>query len=186
MTLAVTLTTPRLVLRPFVPEDAAAVQRFVSDRAVAGMTSTIPHPYPEGAAAAWIRSVGESIARGDALVLALTTPADGLVGAAGLHVDAVHAKAELGYWIGRPHWNRGFATEAAAALVAHGFRALRLERIHARFMVRNPASGRVLAKLGFQREGLLRRDLYRFGEFIDCELWADLRDDFLARAAAQP
>jgi ribosomal-protein-alanine N-acetyltransferase len=175
------LTTARLLLRPFAVADAAAVHRAVGDREVAAMTASIPHPYPDGAARAWIVGQPEAFARGESCVLAITLPAAGVVGAIGLHFEAAHAKAELGYWIAREHWNRGYATEAARALLTHGFGPLQLERVFARCMTRNRASARVLAKLGFVREGILRHELFRFGEFHDCELHALLRTEFAAR-----
>ena len=181
-----TLTTARLVLRPFGPADATAVHRYVSDRDVAATTASIPHPYPDGGALDWIEKEAQAAARGESVVFAVTAAPHGVIGAAGLRLEAAHAKAELGYWIGKPHWRHGYATEAAQAVVRYGFEQLHLERIHARFMTRNRASGRVLEKLGFTREGILRRDLFRFGEFVDCELWSLLREEFAARGAKEP
>jgi RimJ/RimL family protein N-acetyltransferase len=176
-----TLRTERLWLRPFTPADATDIHRYLSDRDVAGMTASVPHPYPDGAALAWIEKQAQAAARGESAVFAVTVKPHGLIGTIGLHVEAAHAKAELGYWIGKPHWGHGYATEASDAVVRYGFEELHLERIHARFMVSNPKSGRVLQKLGFKREGLLRRDLFRFGEFVDCELWSLLREEFAAK-----
>jgi RimJ/RimL family protein N-acetyltransferase len=180
------LTTQRLVLRPFAPTDAMAVQRHVSVRDVAATTASIPHPYPDGGALHWIEMQAQEAARGESLHFAITATPHGIVGAVGLRLEAAHAKAELGYWVGKPHWRQGYATEAAQAVVRYGFEQLHLERIHARFMTRNRASGRVLEKLGFTREGILRRDLFRFGEFIDCELWSLLREEFAASDAMAP
>lgn len=180
------LTTERLVLRPFARSDAAALHRQVSDREVAASTASIPHPYPDGAALSWIEKQAQEAARGESLVFAITLAPHGVVGAVGLRIEAAHAKAELGYWIGKPHWRQGYATEAAQAVVRFGFEQLHLERLHARFMAHNRASGRVLEKLGFTREGILRRELFRFGEFIDCELWSLLREEFAARDAKPP
>lgn len=179
-----TLRTRHLLLRPFTPADAVAVHRAVGERDVAAMTASIPHPYPDGAALAWIEAQPAAFARGEAVILAITTAADGVVGAIGLQIEAAHAKAELGYWIGKQHWGRGFATEAARAALGHGFGALHLERIHARVMAGNRASARVLAKLGFTREGVLRRELFRFGAFVDCEVWSLLREEHAARGDA--
>ena len=148
---------------------------------MAATTASIPHPYPDGGGLAWIEKQQQAAARGESVVFAVTAAQHGVIGAIGLQLEAAHAKAELGYWIGKPRWHQGYATEAAQAVIRHGFEQLHLERIHARFMARNPASGRVLEKLGFTREGLLRRDLFRFGEFIDCELWSLLREEFAAR-----
>jgi ribosomal-protein-alanine N-acetyltransferase len=178
-----TLRTARLLLRPFAPADATAVHRYVSDRDVAAMTASIPHPYPDGGALTWIEQQARAAERGESVVFAVTIAPHGVVGAVGLHPETAHAKAELGYWIGKPHWRHGYATEASQAVVRFGFEELHLERIHARFMTSNEASRRVLQKLGFTREGLLRRDLFRFGEFVDCELWSLLREEFAAREA---
>jgi len=180
-----TLRTERLLLRPFTPADAAAVHRAVALRDVAAMTFSIPHPYPDGAALQWIESQSSSFARGESVHFAITTAEAGLVGAVGLQIEPAHAKAELGYWIAKPQWGRGYASEAARAAVGFGFGTLHLERIHARVMAANRASARVLAKLGFTREGLLRRELYRFGAFVDCEVWSLLREEHAGRAAGE-
>jgi RimJ/RimL family protein N-acetyltransferase len=179
-----TLRTERLLLRPFAPGDAAAVHRAVAERDVAAMTASIPHPYPDGAALAWIESQPAAFARGESLLFAVTLAERGVIGAVGLQVEAAHAKAELGYWIAKPQWGRGYATEAARATIGHGFEKLHLERIHARVMTVNRASARVLAKLGFTREGVLRRELYRFETFVDCEVWSLLREEYAGRRAA--
>lgn len=178
-----TLRTARLVLRPFSPADAAAVHRAVALRDVAAMTASIPHPYPDGAALAWIEAQPAAFARGESVLFAVTA-AESVVGAVGLQIEAAHAKAELGYWIAKPQWGKGYATEAARAAVRFGFETLHLERIHARVMTANRASARVLAKLGFAREGVLRRDLFRLGAFVDCEVWSLLREEHTGRAAA--
>ena len=103
-----------------------------------------------------------------------------LVGAIGLMVKPEHANAEMGYWVGVPYWNRGYAAEAARALIAFGFEALELERIHAHYFIRNPASGRVMEKAGMTREGLLRHAIRKNGVFEDLAVYAILRDQFEA------
>ena len=172
------LRTARLLLRPFLAADAPAVERCVSDRDVARMTLSIPHPYPEGAAVTWIASHAERFATGHAAVFGITTVAEGLVGAIGLEINPEHRHAELGYWIGKNHWNHGYATEAARAVLSYGFRERLLHKIFARHMRHNPASGRVLQKLGMQHEGGQRQHFFRLGEFVDLELYAVLRDEF--------
>ena len=84
---------------------------------------TIPHPYEEGMAEKWI--AGQEVAGkdGKAITLAiLLRSEESLIGGIGLKIDRQHDKAELGYWVGKPFWNRGYATEAARALLAYGFR----------------------------------------------------------------
>jgi RimJ/RimL family protein N-acetyltransferase len=172
-----TLSTDRLVLRPFRVDDADAVTREAGVREVAETTLNIPHPYPPGAAAAWIAAHAPAHAAGNDLTLAVTL--DGaLIGSIGLSISPRFARAELGYWIGRAHWNRGFATEAARALVAYGFGPLALHKVAATHMAHNPASGRVMQKLGMTREGLLREHYARDGRWIDVVIYGVLRCDW--------
>lgn len=184
------LVTPRLTLRPFAPADAAEVQRLAGDRAVADATLNIPHPYPDGIAEAWISRHAELFASGDELVLGVVLgrapgPAT-LIGAIGLRFAVPHARAELGYWIGVPYWNQGYATEAARAIVAHGFDTIGLHRLVAQHMSRNPASGRVMQKIGLRHEGRLRGHIRRWDAFEDVEVYGLLRDDWIALAASSP
>ena len=170
-----TLATARLVLRPFRLEDAPTVQRLAGVREVAATTLTVPHPYPDGEAGAWIGTHAGAWAERKVLTLAVTLREDGaLVGAVGLALVMADRRAELGYWIGVPWWNRGFATEAARALVDCGFGTLGLHRIMARHMSRNEASGRVMQKLGMAREGTLRHHVLKWGSFEDLVVYAVL------------
>ena len=181
-----TLTTERLVLRPFGPDDADAVERLAGERAVADTTLNIPHPYPPGAGAEWIASLGPGWEEGTRLTLAIAareSPRE-LRGAVGLGIKPAHRYAELGYWIALPHWNRGYATEASRALVGYGFDALGLHRVQARHFVRNPASGRVMVKLGMRREGVLRESLRRRDRFEDVVLYAVLDREWRAPGGA--
>src|SRR3954452_17831367 len=140
-----TLTTERLVLRPFTRADAPAVQRLASAREVAESTLLIPHPYPEGAAAEWIEGHDDT---SNNHIFAITLRDGEVMGAIGLHVDRNHDRAEIGYWIGVPYWSRGYVTEAASAVVRYVFDDLGLNRVFAFHFTRNPASGRVLQKVG--------------------------------------
>lgn len=151
------LETARLVLRPYRPADAADLQRLAGDRRIAATTATIPHPYPDGAAEAFIGAQDARWRDGTHLTCAITERGvDSLVGAVGLVFAAEHARAELGYWIAVEAWGRGYATEASVALCDYGFATLGLHRIEARHVAGNPASGAVMRKLGMQQEGILR------------------------------
>lgn len=168
-----TLTTERLRLRPFALTDAAEVQRLAGDRRIADTTKTVPHPYLDGMAEAWIATHSKSASTN------LAVEHEGrLVGAMSLATDAGSHQAELGYWIGEPYWGRGFATEAARALLAHALEALGLDRVHACHLSRNPASGRVLAKLGMKHEGRRVGHVKKWGLLEDLELYGVLRKDF--------
>lgn len=173
------LQTPRLRLRPFTPADAADVHRLVGDREVAHTTANIPHPYPEGAAEAWIASHAAGLASGRAIVYAITDRESGaLWGAIGMMLAPEHQRAELGYWIARAEWGKGLATEALRAVLEFAFTTLALERVDATFMTRNPASGRVMAKAGMRHEGLHRRFYKRDGRFEDIIRYAIMREEW--------
>ncbi|HLJ73384.1 MAG TPA: GNAT family N-acetyltransferase [Thermoanaerobaculia bacterium] len=167
------LQTEHLLLRPFTLDDAAEVQRLAGAREVALNTLHIPHPYPDGAAEAWIAKQGE----GPEVVFAIDANGQ-LAGAIGLVVDRTHGRAELGYWIGVPFWGRGYASEAGRAMLHFGFEEHALNRIFAQVFKRNPASARVLQKIGMRYEGLLRQHLKKWDEYVDVECYGILREDF--------
>jgi [ribosomal protein S5]-alanine N-acetyltransferase len=173
-----TLRTPRLLLRPFAAADAPTVHAVVSDREIAVSTLNIPHPYPDGLAEEWIAGQPKRWEAGEGAVFAAVLNDGGaLVAAVGLDVSLPHRRGELGYWVAREFWNRGFATEAARAMVAFGFREMGLHRVQAQHFTRNPASGVVMQKLGMRHEGRLRHHLYKWGVHEDVEVYGLLEDE---------
>lgn len=175
------LDSPRLTLRPFAAADAAMVQALAGDRTIADTTLNIPHPYEDGMAEDWIAGHEEQFRNRSNVIFAITDREDGrLLGAVSLRIETPFRKAELGYWVGVPYWNRGYATEAAGALLAYGFDELDLNRIAAQHLARNPASGRVMQKLGMRHEGTLRQATMKWGEFEDLELYSMLRSEWAA------
>jgi RimJ/RimL family protein N-acetyltransferase len=173
-----TLRTPRLVLRPFSAGDAADVRRLAGERDIAATTLTVPHPYPEGAAEEWIVAHAGRVTRGEAAVFAVTLADTGaLVGAIGLEIQAEHSRGELGYWVGKPYWGRGYATEAGRAVVRFAFQELGLSRVFACHFKVNAASGRVMEKLGMRREGKFRRHLVKWETPQDLVYYGLLSDD---------
>ncbi len=182
-----TLETERLLLRPFAAGDAAAVARLAGDRRVADTTLRIPHPYDEGMAAEWIATHAPRFEAGEQAVFAVTGRADGaLAGAVGLVVEPVFDRAELGYWIGVPFWNRGYCTEACRAVLRYGFAELGLHRVFASRFLRNEASGRVMRKLGMTREGMLRQHEKKWDRYEDLVVCGILRDEWQASADGLP
>ncbi len=172
------LQTERLFLRAFELGDAGDVQRLVGDPEVALMTANIPHPYPDGAAEEWIAGHAAQFEAGELAPFAITLCAEGaLIGSISLDIDQRHARAELGYWIGKPWWNHGYCTEAAQAVLHYGFDVLGLNRIHAWHFRRNPASGRVMLKIGMRHEGCLPQHVRRDGRFEDLESYGMLKRD---------
>lgn len=144
-----TIETARLVLRPVVIEDAAAVAAIGNDLAVARTLFFLPHPFTEADARAWI----EGTAPSTSLRFAARRRADGrLVGIAGVHPDAAGG-AEIGYWLGRADWGRGYATEMARAVAGFAAEERGFDPLWAVVMPDNAASIRVLEKLGFVPDG---------------------------------
>ena len=177
------IDTPRLILRPFTLADAPTVQRLAGAFEVADTTLNIPHPYPDGAAERWIATHAENFKAGDAATFAIVLRATSeLCGAIGLHVDHRHQHAEMGYWLGVPYWNHGYTTEAAAAMLTYGFTMQQLHRILARHVTRNPASGRVMQKIGMTFEGIQREHFRKGDRFEDLANYGILRDEWESRS----
>ncbi|MEP6765084.1 MAG: GNAT family N-acetyltransferase [Gemmatimonadaceae bacterium] len=179
------LRTNRLILRAPEYRDVEQMHLLAGDKRVAEMTLTIPHPYPEGLAEQWVRERHAQRDEGTGVTFAIALPREGerhqsapdeFIGAVGLSLVPTHRRAELGYWVGVPYWGRGYVTEACAALVEWAFRELRLNRIEARHYTHNPASGRVMQKIGMQFEGVQRRYNQRQGVFRDLALYASLSE----------
>lgn len=137
-------------LRAFEPSDAPRVQLLAGEREVAEPTALIPHPYGDGVAEDWIAAQAQARSTGREYTYAVTLSSEGvLVGAIGLRpVAAEHEN--LGFWIGRPYWSRGYATAAARAVIALAFGLLDVEAVTASHLARNLASGRVMEKCGMR------------------------------------
>ncbi|WP_214021009.1 GNAT family N-acetyltransferase [Methanoculleus sp.] len=177
------LVTDRLLLRPFTLADAPEVQRLAGDYEIASRTLEIPYPYPDGAAENWIATQRSGFEQGVHVVYAVARAREGdLVGAVGLvEVNRRHGRAELGYWVARPCRGRGYATEAARAMIEYGFSILELHRIYAMHLSRNPASGRVMEKCGMVHEAHLREHDRKRGTFEDVDVWGVLHDEWRER-----
>ncbi|MBW4575919.1 MAG: GNAT family N-acetyltransferase [Aphanothece sp. CMT-3BRIN-NPC111] len=177
-----TLLTERLLLRPFTLEDAPFVQRLAGAREIADTTISIPHPYEYEYAEKWIAGHENAFVQGTAIHFAIEIKdVKQLIGAIELRdIDIEQEQAELSYWIGVEWWGKGFASEAAQCLLRYGFEHIHLNRIYAYYMLRNPASGRVLQKVGMRQEGLMRQRVRKWGIFEDVVLYAILYTDWLA------
>ena len=144
--------TPRLLLRPGFPEDAPALAAAIADEAIVRNLGTAPWPYRMRDAEAFLASPRDPVLP-SLLIFERTDGAPQLVGSCGLGRRPSGA-VELGYWIARAAWGRGIATEAGAALIAIA-RALALPCLEGSHFLDNPASGRVLEKLGFEALGIV-------------------------------
>jgi ribosomal-protein-alanine N-acetyltransferase len=169
------LESERLILRPPGPADIQSISVWLGDYDVARMTSRVPHPYCEGDAEAFIAAAQPHR-------FVIQRKKDGIfMGMAGLHAEDGY---EFGYWLGKPFWGFGFATEAARRLVCFAFEALGLEAVHAGWFYDNPASGHVLTKLGARHNGSAMRQCNARGMAILCHDMLLTRAEFLRKQAA--
>ena len=147
--------TERLLLRPGWNEDAPALYEAIRDEGIVRNLATAPWPYARSDAEAFV-SRERAADEPSCLIFLRTRGAPKLIGGVGIGrtPDGGH---ELGYWIGRSYWGLGFATEAGHAMVDFARHSLRLDRLEAGHFLDNPASGRVLHKLGFAPVGSVSR-----------------------------
>jgi RimJ/RimL family protein N-acetyltransferase len=164
--------TERLLLRPGWSDDAPALTRAVANQKIVRNLALLPWPYSEGDAR-WFLDHVHSKGIPEFLIFTRTGGAPELVGGIGLH-DAPEdptGDPEIGYWIAEPHWGKGYATEAARAVVNMARHSLRLKSLKSGYFVDNPASGRVLRKLGFKPTGkVAQRHSNGRGETVPCIL----------------
>jgi RimJ/RimL family protein N-acetyltransferase len=152
-----------LLLRALVLSDAARISLLAGDYDVASMTGTIPHPYSERMAAEWI---GSALAGEEGVVFAVER-SGALIGCTGYRAFGGD-HAELGYWIGKPYWGMGYATEAVRALILHAFEADSFDYLTVGHFTDNLASARIIAKFGFAPEGKEMRECAARGVRARC------------------
>jgi RimJ/RimL family protein N-acetyltransferase len=176
--------TPRLTLRPGWLEDAPALARAIGHAAVVNRLARAPWPYALGDAEAFL-SLPRGAAEPRFVIIAREDP-HRLVGGIGLH-RADDGDHELGYWLAPDAWGRGYATEAGRAVLDIARQALPITRIVAYHHADNPASGRVLHKLGFRETGRSQRFSLARGATVEATDFALELDADDARAdAAMP
>jgi len=173
------LRTGRLLLRQVRVEDAADMFEYASDPEVArlvpwdmarSVTDTRMH----------IGSMVEAYRAGRVMPWGIVELATGkLIGNCGYYWWMVnHARAELGYVLARGYWNQGIMTEACRAVFQFGFRVMRLHRLEARCLLDNPASERVMRKLGMTFEGIQREALFAAGKYHNLKMFAILSPEY--------
>ncbi|MGZ3344957.1 MAG: GNAT family N-acetyltransferase [Caulobacteraceae bacterium] len=147
--------TDRLILRAPQAGDVDAITRLCGDFAIASMTSRMPHPYAEADARRFVELVARQTPARER-TFAIELPGEGLIGCLGFH-KAAGAPLEFGYWIGRPYWGRGFATEAAAGALHWASKDWSRRAIASGHFAGNAASANVLIKSGFLYTGEVQK-----------------------------
>jgi RimJ/RimL family protein N-acetyltransferase len=166
-------------LRKLRRNDAPSITRHINDVTVARGTF-IPHPYKLEHAETFIKASLKQWDEGTAYHFGIEDPETGqIVGGLGLEGTASqHRNAEAGYWLSRKYRGRGIMVEALQLALRFCFKELKLVRVQAHVMVGNEVSAHVLEKVGFQREGLLRKRVKHRGRYKDLWLYAILREEW--------
>lgn len=175
------LESERLILRPPRPADIQAMTVWLGDYAVSRNLARVPHPYSEFDAENFVAKRGR---HGDGhYSFTILRKDDGLfLGGIGLHLE--ETGYEFGYWLGKPFWGVGYASEAAYSLARFAFEKLNAPFVWAGWFHDNPASGHVLAKLGARHNGSRMRDCAARGVKVLCHEMLLTREAFLVKRAA--
>lgn len=172
------LETERLILRPLEDKDEESIYNYLKDHDIARWTINIPHPYPREGAFAFIKQAKERMEKGLCYELAILMKSGeevvGVVSFVKVHIS--QGNAELGYWVGKPHWNKGIATEAAFRLLKFGFSELGLKRVFGKCYHDNLPSKRVMEKIGMQYEGRFRHEVLTENRFVDMAYYSILKE----------
>lgn len=171
------IQTERLILSELEEKDIPFIVEYLQHRIFSDLTSNIPYPYAENDARSWLKMSKEAFDHQTGYTFAIRNKEGLLLGAIGLH-DRDDDKAELGYWIGIPYWNKGYVTEAAKAVVDFGFKKLEFNKIFATHFLHNPASGRIMEKVGMQQEAILKQEMKKDGEYFDIVRFCILKTDW--------
>jgi RimJ/RimL family protein N-acetyltransferase len=161
----------RCVVRPWSRADAESLVRHANNPEVARhLRDRFPHPYTRAHAAAFL---ADCLRTDPPSSLAIEVDGEAVGGIGYVRgTDVERYSAEVGYWLGQDHWNRGIVTEALELLTTHLFAQVQLLRLFALPLAGNAGSVRVLEKAGYEREGLLRASCVKFGEPRDQLLYA--------------
>lgn len=175
--------TERLLLRPSWPEDAAELHQAIADKGIVRNLASAPWPYTVEEAVRFATRDHDAVHPAFLLILR-TDAAPRLIGACG--IGEHNGEAELGYWIARPYWGLGFASEAGRAVMAIA-RAIGHRKLVAGHFVDNPASGSVLRKLGFRHTGRNeQRHSKGRGQAMTCALYERSLEDVGEEGVAMP
>lgn len=176
------LTTQRLILRPVTPGDLSRIVELAGDAAVAEMTGAIPHPLTAADVGVWFAS-----SQADGHTFAITRQDDReFLGVVSLTLVKESGRPPyLGYWIGRPYWGQGYATEAVRRVLRFGFGEMKLSEIEAGVFPGNDASTKVLTKTGFRETGHAMRPAPARGGDREVALFVATRASFAQAVLSQ-
>jgi [ribosomal protein S5]-alanine N-acetyltransferase len=167
------IKTKKFILRRFRMSDAGSIVRHANDKLVARYLERLPHPYTLKDAKVWLGKKLKEYKQKNPKEFVFAIDIDGeAVGAIGFHKIIHGHKAEMGYWLGKKYWGRGFMTEIVKHASQYAIKAFKLRRLQAYTFPFNKASMRVLEKNGFKLEGILRKEIKKDNKFLDAHVYA--------------
>jgi RimJ/RimL family protein N-acetyltransferase len=181
---SIQLKTARLRLRSLERSDIPSIQKAASFREISDTMISVPHPYPEGEAERYFERQQNEQKKGRAFCFVMEKKQDGaFCGIIELRaVENDHSLGELSFWLAVESWGQGYMSEGLGIILQFAFETLKLNRLYAFHMERNPATGRVLEKNGFRQEGMLRERVIKWGKFEDVALCAILKMDWIEKS----
>lgn len=170
----------KILLRKLKTSDAKDIYENVKDKEVVKWTINIPHPYKLKDAVKFIRHSNYKLKKKKGINLGIALKeTNKIIGVISLNtIDWKNKKAEIGYWLGKTHWNKGIMTEAVKLVLKLSFNELKLHRIYARIFEENIGSRRVLEKNKFKQEAKLRDSLFKFGKYHNEILFGLLKKEW--------
>ncbi len=172
--------TDRLIIREYKKTDIDGFLRVVRQPEIYATTYGIPLNYSRVRAEWWLKTIKENKKADTAHEFAMILKNSGeYIGNVGLiNISRLHNRAEISYYIDREYMNQGYTTEAALVMLKYGFKNLKLHKISGVCMSVNPASRRVMEKIGMTYEGTLREELFKDNEYYDLDRLSILRNEF--------
>lgn len=173
------LESDRLLLRTFELKDSEAVAFLCNNIEIHNNTLTIPYPYSIQDAIDFISYQIDNFDPDRELNLTIIDKTtEELVGCVGIICSQIHKRCEIGYWIGKPYWNKNYATEAVKCFISYLFDVKDYNKVFSRHFDSNPASGKVMKKVGMKYEGTHREHYLKRGEFMDVVNYSILKSEY--------
>ncbi len=177
---APTIKGKYITLRQIRKSDAESIQKHANDKLVSRYMTLLPYPYKIDDAYDWIKNCHRINRTKSNTMWGIQDNATGcIIGGIGLHrIDFHNKNAETGYWIGRKYWRKGLMTEAVRMIIRYSFIELKLVRVYAVCMDKNDASMGVLTKVGFTKEGIMRKACFKNRRWHDIYCFSILNNEF--------
>jgi RimJ/RimL family protein N-acetyltransferase len=177
----IVLKGERIYLKIPTMKDMDGIMKHINDRLVSRFMATVPHPYKRKDGEFYIKKmVKKNLKEKTGYLFSICLKEnDEIIGGIGLlAINKQHKNAEIGYWLGRKFWRKGYGTEALHLMLGFGFKRLKLNKIFAPIYHPNKASMALLKKAGFKKEGVLRKHCRKGDKWFDEHVFAMLSEEY--------